>query len=142
MTTKFASPTTITHHWYLADANNKVLGRFASEIANILMGKNKPDFSTNLDTGDCVVVLNAAKLHLTGNKAQEKEYFTHSTYPGGEKILSYQQLLQKDATLPLIHAVKGMLPKNSRGKAMIKKLFVYAGDQHPHAAQKPQPIDL
>jgi large subunit ribosomal protein L13 len=142
MTTQFASPNSVTKNWYVVDASNMILGRLASKVAFILMGKNKPDFSKNIDTGDNVVVINASQIKLTGNKALEKEYFSHSTYPGGSKILSFEQLQKKDPGLPVEYAIKGMLPKNSRGRTMIKKLHVYGGSEHPHHAQKPQPIEL
>lgn len=140
MKTAFAKPETISRKWHLVDAKDQVLGRVASNVATLIMGKNKADFSTNMDTGDNVVVINAEAIVLTGKKADTKEYFSHSTYAGGERILSFKQLLAKDPTLPFQKAVWGMLPKNTRGRAMLKKLFIYAGEEHPHKAQNPVAI--
>ena len=142
MKTAILDKSEITRKWYIVDANKQVLGRFASEIAKILMGKNKPEYSTFQDMGDNVVVINAANVVLSGNKETTKTYFSHSTYPGGGKTISFAEAMEKDPASPLEKAVRGMLPKNTRGREMFKKLFVYGGDIHPHLAQKPEPIKL
>jgi large subunit ribosomal protein L13 len=132
----------IERQWYLVDAQGKTLGRLASEIAKILRGKHKPTFTPHLDTGDYVVVVNAEKIHVTGNRLDEKRYYRYSGYPGGLKSVPLRELLEKHPTRAIRYAVKGMLPKNRLGRAMIKKLKVYAGSEHPHEAQKPVPLDL
>ncbi len=128
--------------WYVVDADNLVLGRMASKIASILRGKNKPFFSPHQDTGDFVVVVNAEKIAVTGNKLRLKTYFRHSGYPGGEKIIPMQRMMQKHPERIIELAVKRMLPKNALGRRMFKKLKVYAGPQHPHKAQNPEPLKL
>lgn len=125
----------IERQWHVIDASGKVLGRLATQIANLLMGKNKPIFSRNLDTGDFVIVINAEKVRVTGNKAKQKVYYRHSGYPGGLKSITYEKLMQTKPTQAIEHAVKGMLPHNRLGAKMFKKLRVYAGDTHPHLAQ-------
>lgn len=125
----------IKREWHVIDASDKVLGRLATEVARLLMGKHKPMFSRHLDTGDFVVVVNADKIHVTGNKAKQKLYYRHSGYPGGLKSISLEEMLKTRPTRVIEHAVKGMLPKNRLGNSMIKKLRVYAGDSHPHLAQ-------
>ncbi len=141
-TTRFPKPSDIERKWYLLDAKGKVLGRLASEIAQILRGKRKSLYAPNIDTGDHVVVINADKVVLTGNKEQKKAYYRHSGYPGGLKEIPYLKMKESRPEEMIIHAVKGMLPHNRLGRAMIKKLHVYSGSEHPHAAQKPEPIDL
>lgn len=137
-----ANAATVTKSWYVVDAENKTLGRFASEIAKIIRGKNKPDFTPNADCGDYVIVLNAEKIRLTGNKMNDKEYQTYSGYPGGRKVtMAKDQLIRKPISLVEI-AVKGMLPKSKLGNKVFGNLFVYAGDQHPHQAQQPKEIKL
>lgn len=137
-----ANAATVTKSWYVVDAENKTLGRFASEIAKIIRGKNKPDFTPNADCGDYVIVLNAEKIRLTGNKMNDKEYQTYSGYPGGRKVtVAKDQLIRKPISLVEI-AVKGMLPKSKLGNKVFGNLFVYAGDQHPHQAQQPKEIKL
>jgi large subunit ribosomal protein L13 len=128
----------IERKWYLIDAQDKVLGRLASEIATILRGKHKPTYTPHVDVGDYVIVINAEKVKLTGNKLQNKEHITHSRYPGGLKRTSYATLLQKRPELIIEKAVKGMLPGNRLGAAMYRKLKVYSGAEHPHQAQQPQ----
>jgi large subunit ribosomal protein L13 len=128
--------------WFVVDATGKPLGRLASEIARVLRGKHKPTFTPHVDTGDFVVVVNAGKVVLTGNKLDQKHWQRHSGIPGGFKENSYRQLLQTKPTFPLEHAVKGMLPKNVLGREMITKLKVYATPDHPHAAQQPQPLTV
>ncbi len=132
----------VEHNWYLVNAEGKVLGRLASELAKILRGKNKPTFTPHVDTGDFVVVVNAEKVVLTGKKKKDKIYYHHTGYPGGIKEIDAEKLLAQKPTEILKIAVKGMLPKNSLGRNMFKKLKVYAGPNHPHEAQKPIPINL
>lgn len=132
----------IQRKWYVADAEGKILGRFASEIAQILRGKRKPIYSPHLDVGDHVIVINASKIRVTGKKAEQKLYFRHSGYPGGLKATPFKELLAKRPQRVIEKAVRGMLPHNRLGRKMIKKLKVYAGSEHVHQAQKPEPIDL
>lgn len=132
----------IEKSWYVVDAENKVLGRLASEIASRLRGKHKPTFSTFIDNGDFIVVTNAEKIKLTGNKLDDKKYYRHTGYIGGIKEITAKELLVKHPTDVLFKAVKGMLPKNKLGRAQLKKLKVYAGSAHPHAAQQPAKLDI
>jgi len=132
----------ITRSWYLVDAEGIPLGKLAVELAKILKGKNKPIYSTHLDVGDHVIVVNAEKVVLTGNKLQKKIYYRHSGYPGGLKEISYEMLMRDNPELAVEKAVRGMLPKNRLGRSMLGKLHVYAGPDHPHAAQKPEQLDL
>ncbi len=125
----------IERKWHLIDANGQTLGRLCSQIAKILMGKHKAIFARNIDTGDYVVVINAAKIRVTGKKASDKAYFRFSGYPGGIREISYAEMMAKHPTRIIEHAVKGMLPHTSLGRTMYKKLKVYAGDKHPHQAQ-------
>ncbi len=142
MSTYYAKPGEVEREWLLVDATDMVLGRLASEIAQILKGKRKPQYTPNVDTGDFVIVINAEKVRLTGNKAFTKNYYRHSGYPGGLKEVSYQRMLEKHPERVIEKAVKGMLPKNTLGRAMGKKLKVYAGPHHHHEAQKPRQITL
>ena len=132
----------IQKDWYIVDAENKVLGRLASEIASRLRGKHKPTFSTFIDNGDFIVVTNADKIHLTGNKLDDKKYYRHTGYMGGIKEITARELLAKKPTDLLYKAVKGMLPKNKLGRAQLKKLKVYSGSEHPHQAQEPAVLDI
>lgn len=132
----------VQRSWYLVDAENKVLGRLASELAKILRGKKKPDFTPHVDTGDYVVVINAEKVNLTGNKLKDKVYYRHSGYPGGIKSMTAEDLQAKRPEDLIRIAVKGMLPKNRLGRKVFKKLKVYAGAEHPHQAQQPKPIEI
>jgi large subunit ribosomal protein L13 len=132
----------VEREWLLVDATDLTLGRLASELAQILKGKRKPQYTPHIDTGDFVIVVNAAKINLTGNKLTDKEYFRHSGFPGGLKSQTLGDLLAKDPRKVVERAVKGMLPKNTLGRAMGMKLKVYAGPEHPHAAQKPRQITL
>ncbi len=125
----------IERQWHVIDASGKILGRLATQIAALLMGKHKPIFSRNLDTGDFVVVINADKVRVTGNKAKQKLYYRHSGYPGGLKSISLEKMMQTNPTRVIEHAVKGMLPHTRLGASMMRKLRVYAGDAHPHQAQ-------
>jgi len=128
--------------WYVVDAEDMVLGRMASQIAHILRGKNKPIFSPHQDAGDFVVVVNAEKVRLTGKKMEQKTYFRHSGYPGGEKITPISMMLKRHPERVVEYAVKNMLPKNALGRKMFKKLKVYAGPEHPHRAQVPEELKL
>ena len=132
----------IKREWYVVDAQGKILGRLASEIAKILRGKHKPIYVPHLDCGDHVIVVNAEKVRVTGKKLDQKFYYRHSGYPGGLKSISLRNQLQKHPTRVLEAAVRGMLPKNRLGRAMIKKLKVYAGGSHPHQAQQPKVLEL
>jgi large subunit ribosomal protein L13 len=135
MKTYSARPSEIRRERHVIDAENKILGKLATEVAWLLMGKHKPMFSRNLDVGDFVVVINAAKVRVTGDKAKQKFYYRHSGYPGGLKSISYEKLMQTKPTRVVEHAVKGMLPHNRLGTSMMKKLTVYAGDGKPSPAQ-------
>lgn len=132
----------IHRQWWLVDAEGKVLGRLASEIARILRGKHKPVFATHMDMGDYVVVVNAEKVQLTGNKAEKKTYFRHSGFMGGERHIPFQEMLEKHPERVIELAVKGMMPKNNLGRLMRKKLRVYAGAEHPHEGQQPQLLEV
>ena len=132
----------IERNWRLVDADGKVLGRIATEIADILRGKNKPVFTPHLDTGDFVVVVNAEKIKLTGNKMADKVYYHHTGFPGGIKGITAEKLLEKEPEKLISEAVKGMLPKNKLRKQFMGKLKVYAGSKHPHEAQQPQVVSL
>jgi large subunit ribosomal protein L13 len=142
MKTYSAKPQTVTHDWYVVDATDKTLGRLASRIAMILRGKNKPEYTPHVDTGDYVIVINADKIKVTGNKASDKIYYSHSGYPGGLKTINFEKLVAKAPGRVIELAVKGMLPKNPLGRAMYRKLKVYAGSEHNHAAQQPKLLDL
>jgi len=142
MPTYMAKAEEVQRKWYVIDADGKPLGRLASEIAKILRGKNKPIYTPHVDTGDYVIVINAEKVVLTGNKLDKKMYRHHSLYPGGLKEMTYRQLMQRKPTMAVEHAVKGMLPHNSLGRKMAKKLHVYAGGEHKHQAQQPETLTL
>jgi len=135
-----AKASDITRSWFIVDATNKPLGRLASEIARVLRGKHRPTYTPHVDTGDFVVVINADKVALTGNKLAQKEYYAFSGHPGGLRTTKAVDMLKLKPTHPIEHAVKGMLPKNPLGKSMITKLKCYAGTEHPHTAQRPQPL--
>lgn len=132
----------IDKKWYVVDAEGKVLGRLATEIASILRGKKKPGFTPHLDMGDNVIVINAEKVLLTGRKSEEKEYFSHSGYPGGEKFTNIRKIMKEKPEFVIETAVKGMLPKNRLGRKIAGNLKVYAGGEHPHQAQKPEVLAL
>ena len=142
MKTFSAKPLEVQHDWYLVDAADKVLGRLAAGLAHRLRGKHKPEFTPHVDTGDYIVVLNAAKIRVTGNKADGKKYYRHSTYPGGIRETTFGKMQERFPTRALEIAVKGMLPKGPLGYAMIKKLKVYAGAEHPHTAQQPKVLEV
>ena len=138
MKTFMASPATIDRKWYVVDAEVKTLGRLASEVAKVLRGKNKPIFTPHIDTGDYVIVVNAEKIKVTGKKLDQKVYYRHSGYVGGIKETTLKEMLNKHPERVIEFAVKGMLPKGPLGRQMYTKLFVYAGPDHKHAAQKPE----
>ena len=142
MKTYSPKPKEIRRAWYVVDADGAVLGRLASEVAKILRGKHKPTYAPHLDTGDHVIVVNAGKVRLTGEKAGKKVYYRHSGYPGGIREIPYQRLLARRPERLVEQAVRGMLPKNPLGRQMARKLSVYAGAEHPHAAQKPVALRL
>jgi len=137
-----AKPEDIERNWFVVDAEGKTLGRMATEIATVLRGKHKPIYTPNVDTGDYVIVINAEKVKLTGKKLEQKMYHKHSEYPGGLNSISYNELLAKKPEKVIELAVKGMLPKNKLGRKIFKKLKVYAGAEHPHAAQQPEELDI
>lgn len=142
MSTYTATASTITRDWYVVDAADKVLGRLATEIATRLRGKHKPEYTPNLDTGDYIVVVNAEKIRVTGKKRTDKIYYRHSGYPGGLKQINFEKLMEKAPTDAITKAVKGMLPRGPLGRAMFRKLKVYAGPEHRHASQQPQTLEL
>ncbi len=137
-----AKPEEIERNWYVVDAEGKTLGRLATEIAKILRGKHKPIYTPHVDTGDFVIVVNADKVRVTGKRLDQKIYYRHSGYIGGLKAVPLRRMLETHPERVIEHAVKGMLPKNRLGRKMYKKLKVYASPDHPHQAQKPQPLDL
>lgn len=140
MKSYMASPATIEKKWYVVDATGYTLGRLASEIAKVLRGKNKPTFTPHIDTGDYVIVVNAEKIKVTGKKLEQKLYYRHSDYVGGFKSTTLKEMLNRKPEMVIELAVKGMLPKGPLGRQMLKKLSVYAGPEHPHAAQKPETL--
>lgn len=142
MKTFNAKPETVRRDWFVVDATDKVLGRLAAEVASRLRGKHKPEFTPHVDTGDYIVVINADKVRVTGNKAKDKVYYRHTMYTGGLKETTFEKLIEKKPTDAVEHAVKGMLPRGPLGRAVFRKLKVYAGDSHPHASQQPQVLSL
>lgn len=140
--TKFIKSEDANKKWYLIDAKDQVLGRLATKVARIIRGKEKPEFTPNMDTGDFVIVINADKVKVTGKRDELKEYKHYSGYPGGLKSKSFAELMQKNPEFIIENAVKGMLPKNRLGRKLIKKLKVYSGEQHNHQAQKPELLNL
>ncbi|MBE1287666.1 MAG: 50S ribosomal protein L13 [Alteromonadaceae bacterium] len=142
MKTFVAKPESVERDWYVVDAADKTLGRLAAEIAMRLRGKHKPEYTPHVDTGDYIVVVNAEKITVTGNKFKDKVYYAHSGYPGGLKDITFDKLQAKKPEMILEVAVKGMLPKGPLGRAMFRKLKVYAGSEHKHAAQQPQVLDI
>ena len=140
--THYAKQGEVARNWVLIDAEGAVLGRLATQVANILRGKNKPQYTPHVDTGDFVIIINADKVRVTGTKAQSKRYYRHSGYPGGLKSETFEEAMAKHPERVIEHAVQGMLPKNTLGRAMGRKLKVYAGPDHPHAAQHPVKIEL
>ena len=143
MKTYYAKPNEVEREWVLIDATDQILGRVAAKAAHILKGKHKPQYTPHVDTGDFVIIVNADKIRVTGNKKlTDKEYYRHSGYPGGLKCETFEEAMEKHPERVIEHAVKGMLPKNTLGRAMGKKLKVYAGPEHPHMAQKPREIKM
>lgn len=142
MKTVSTRPQDVDRSWYVVDAEDKTLGRLATEIAHRLRGKHKPEFTPHVDTGDYIVVVNAEKVRVTGNKVNDKIYYRHSGFPGGIKAMNFRDMQDQHPERIVEKAVKGMLPKNPLGRAMFKKLKVYPGAEHPHAAQQPQPLDI
>ena len=142
MKSYMARPLEVERRWYVVDAEGQTLGRLATEIARILRGKNKPQYTPHVDTGDFVVVVNAEKVVVTGKKAEQKVYRRHSGYPGGLKETSYEQMMERRPTEILRRAVKGMMPKNRLARQQLRKLKIYAGPEHPHAAQDPQRLEV
>lgn len=140
--TKSAKVEDIQHDWYVVDAQGETLGRLATRVATVLRGKNKPSFTPHMDCGDYVVVVNAEKIHVTGQKMTQKKYYRHSGYPGGLKQITLRDQLDKFPNRVIEAAVRGMLPKNRLGRQMFKKLKVYAGPNHPHEAQQPKTLEL
>ena len=140
--TRFFKPADVNQKWYLVDANGKTLGRIASRVAHLLRGKHKPEFTPNNDIGDFVVVVNAEKVKLTGKRPELKELYHNTQYPGGARFESFKELIKTKPETVLEHAVKGMLPHNRLGRQIFKKLKVYRGAEHPHAAQKPEQISF
>ena len=142
MATYSAKKGEVDRSWYLVDADDKVLGKLATKIASVLRGKHKPIFTPYVDTGDFVIVINAEKIHLTGNKLEDKLYYSHSGYPGGLKVKKASEILEKKPEEVIKHAVRGMLPKNRLGRQQLKKLKVYAGSNHPHESQMPKELKI
>jgi large subunit ribosomal protein L13 len=142
MKTLFVKPAEIEHKWYLVDAEGKVLGRLASRVVAILRGKNKPEYAPHWDMGDSVVIINAGKIRVTGRKPAQKMYYHHSRYPGGFRAEPFEKVFARKPAWPLERAIEGMLPKGPLGRKIFKRLKVYAGAEHPHAAQKPIKIDI
>lgn len=132
----------VERDWWVVDATGETVGRLATKVATLLRGKHKPWFTPHVDTGDFVVVINADKIELQGKRVEQKEYFSHSMYPGGQKIRTFKEMKAKNAAFVIEHAVKGMIPKNRLGRKVAKKLKVYNGSEHPHSAQQPQLFEL
>ncbi len=142
MKTFSPTPETVDHKWYIVDADDQILGRLASQIAHHLRGKHKPEFAPHIDNGDFVVVVNCEKLKFTGDKLHKKKYYRHSGYVGGLKETTLEKMMDKKPEEVLMHAVRGMLPRNPMGRACLRKLKIYTGSEHPHAAQAPTPLPL
>ena len=142
MKTVSAKKESVTREWYVVDATGKTLGRLSTEIANRLRGKHKPEFTPHVDTGDYIVVVNAEKVKVTGNKTTDKVYHHYTGYPGGIKSITFDQLIDKAPERIIEKAVKGMMPKNKLSRSMMTKLKIYAGSEHPHSAQQPTPLEI
>ena len=142
MKTFSAKPETVKRDWYVIDAEGKTLGRLATEVARRLRGKHKAEYTPHVDTGDYIIVVNAEKVTVTGNKTSDKMYYSHSGYPGGIREINFEKLQARKPEMIIEKAVKGMLPRNPLGRAMFRKLKVYAGENHNHAAQQPQPLEI
>ncbi len=132
----------VSRGWYVVDASGKTLGRLATRIASVLRGKNNPGYAPFMDSGDFVIVVNAEKVHVTGKKREDKKYWSHTGYPGGLKLTSFKEAMEKDPTFAVRNAVKGMLPHNRLGRRLLKKLKIYAGPEHPHKAQQPEQLEI
>lgn len=137
-----ANKATVNKEWLIIDAKGEILGRLASKVAMLLRGKKKADFTPHVDCGDNVIVINAEHIRLTGKKMTDKKYVSHSGYPGGQKITTPEEIMEKQPTEIITKAIRGMLPRNRLGRAILKNLFVYEGEEHPHKAQKPKSINL
>lgn len=142
MKTLSARPQDVQHDWYVVDADNQTLGRLAAAVARRLRGKHKPSYTPHVDTGDYIVVVNAEKVRVTGKKHTDKIYYRHSGYPGGIKAARFEEMIEKHPERVIEKAVRGMLPRNPLGRAVFRKLKVYAGSEHPHSAQQPKPLQL
>lgn len=142
MKTYIAKAESVINDWFVVDAAGKTLGRLSAEIASRLRGKHKPEYTPHVDTGDYIVVINAEQVRVTGRKSTDKIYYSHTGYVGGIKSISFRQLIEKSPVSPIEIAVKGMLPRGPLGRAMLKKLKVYAGNEHPHAAQQPKELNI
>ncbi|HET8816222.1 50S ribosomal protein L13 [Pseudidiomarina aestuarii] len=142
MSTFVAKPETVQRDWYVIDAEGKTLGRLATEVARRLRGKHKPEYTPHVDTGDYIVIINCEKVAVTGRKAQDKIYYSHSGYPGGIKEINFEKLIAKAPEMVIQKAVKGMLPRGPLGRAMFRKLKVYAGAEHNHVAQQPKQLEI
>ena len=142
MKTQSVNKASVLHDWYLVDADSKTLGRLSTQIANRLRGKHKPEYTPHVDTGDYIVVINADKIHVTGKKETDKFYYHHTGFPGGIRSVALGKMREKSPEKILENAVKGMMPRNRLGRAMLSKLKVYAGDSHPHSAQQPRVLEL
>ncbi|KAA3631390.1 MAG: 50S ribosomal protein L13 [Proteobacteria bacterium] len=142
MKTYSAKPETVRRDWYVIDATDKVLGRLATEVARRLRGKHKPEYTPHVDTGDYIVLVNADKIRVTGNKSSDKMYYRHTGFPGGIKEISYEKQMAKNPALIIESAVRGMLPKNALGRAMFKKLKIFKGPDHSHQAQQPKSLEI
>jgi large subunit ribosomal protein L13 len=142
MKTISANEGTVRHNWYVVDATDKTLGRLSTQIANRIRGKHKAEYTPNVDTGDYIVVVNAEKVRVTGTKLDDKHYYRHTGYPGGIKSVTLGKMMEETPTSAIEQAVKGMMPKNKLSRSMLAKLKVYAGSEHPHTAQQPQPLEI
>lgn len=142
MKTLSAKPESVTRDWYVVDAADKTLGRLSTEIARRLRGKHKPEYTPHVDTGDYIVVVNAEKIRVTGRKATDKQYYRHTGYPGGIRSMNFEEMIERHPERVIEYSVKGMLPRGPLGRAMFRKLKVYAGDEHPHTAQQPQQLEI
>ncbi len=142
MKTIFVKPREVTRKWYLIDANGKVLGKVAAKAAELVRGKHKPEYTPHQEIGDYVIIVNAAKAHLTGRKPRQKEYYRHSGYPGGLRTETYEKVIKRKPVFPIENAVRGMLPKGRLGRKLFNNVKVYADGRHPHAAQQPETIEI
>ncbi len=142
MKTQSAKPESVARDWFVVDAADKTLGRLSTEIARRLRGKHKPEYTPHVDTGDYIVVINAEKVRVTGKKSTQKHYYRHTGYPGGLRSMNFEEMIQRHPERVIEYSVKGMLPRGPLGRSMFRKLKVYAGDEHPHAAQQPQQLEI